>query len=67
MIEVYSTQTCPRCKLLKERLNSKNIAFKENEDEKEMLKLGFTSVPMVRTEDDKLLDFGQAISWINSL
>lgn len=67
MIEVYSTQTCPRCKLLKERLNSKNIAFKENEDEKEMLKLGFTSVPMVRTEDNKLLDFGQAISWINSL
>jgi glutaredoxin len=67
MIEVYSTQTCPRCKLLKERLNSKNIAFKENKDEEEMLKLGFTSVPMVRTEDNKLLDFGQAISWINSL
>ena len=67
MIEVYSTQTCPRCKLLKERLNSKNIAFKENKDEKEMLKLGFIYVPMVRTEDNKLLDFGQAISWINSL
>lgn len=67
MIEVYSTQTCPRCKLLKERLNDKNIAFKENKDEKELLKLGFTSVPIVRTEDNKLLDFGQAISWINSL
>ena len=67
MIEVYSTQTCPRCKLLKERLTDKNIAFKENQDEEKMLKLGFTSVPMVRTEDNQLLDFGQAISWINSL
>ena len=32
-----------------------------------MVELGFSTVPMIRTEDGELLDFGQAISWINSL
>ncbi len=67
MIEVYSTEYCPRCKMLKERLNSKNIEFKENQNEEEMANLGFTTIPILKTEDGELLDFGKAIAWINSL
>ncbi len=67
MIEIFSTETCPRCKIIKDRLASKDIDFKENQDEEEMLRLGFTTVPMIKTDDGELLDFGKAISWINSL
>ncbi len=67
MIEVYSTEYCPRCKMLKERLINKNIEFKENQDEKEMADLGFTTIPVLKTDDGEFLDFGKAIAWINSL
>lgn len=66
MIEIFSTQTCPRCKILKEKMKSKGIEFIENQDEEEMKKLGIMSVPVLR-KDGELLDFGKAISWINSL
>ncbi len=67
MIEIYSTQSCPRCKMLKERLENKNIDFKEIQDEKEIIKLGFMTAPIVKKDDGEILDFGKAISWINSL
>lgn len=66
MIEIFSTQTCPRCKILKEKMKSKGVEFIENQDEEEMKKLGIMSVPVLR-KDGELLDFGKAISWINSL
>ncbi|MBQ6631350.1 MAG: hypothetical protein IJH55_04360 [Romboutsia sp.] len=53
--------------MLKQRMTEKNIDFKENNNEEEMANLGFMTVPMLRTDDGELLDFGKAISWINSL
>ena len=67
MIEIFTTESCSRCKMLKQRMIDKNIDFKENNDEEEMAKLGFMTVPMLRTDEGELLDFGKAISWINSL
>lgn len=66
MIEIFSTETCPRCNILKEKMKDKNIDFIENRDIEEMEKLGIMSVPVLR-KDGELLDFGKAISWINSL
>ena len=67
MIEIFTTEGCARCKMLKQRMIDKNIDFKENTDEEEMAKLGFMTVPMIRTDEGELLDFGKAIAWINSL
>lgn len=66
MIEIFSTETCPRCKILKEKMEDKGVDFVENRDIEEMEKLGIMSVPVLR-KDGELLDFGKAISWINSL
>lgn len=66
MIEIFSTETCPRCKILKAKMEDKGVDFVENRDIEEMEKLGITSVPVLR-KDGELLDFGKAISWINSL
>lgn len=64
MITIYTTETCPRCKILKMKLQSKNIEYVENHNEEEMKELGIMSVPYMKV-DDKLMDFAEANAWIN--
>lgn len=64
MIKLYSTH-CPRCKVLVAKLNQKNVKFEEITDINTMEKLGIMSVPMLLV-DDKLMDFKEAVTWINA-
>lgn len=61
---LYSTG-CPRCEILKDRLQEKNILFREVDDMDEMLSLGIMSVPYLLV-DGKLLDFRDSILWVNN-
>lgn len=63
MVILYSTH-CPRCNVLKEKLEDKDIEFTEVNDVDEMLKLNIMSAPMLKVNDD-LLDFKRANDWIN--
>jgi len=63
MVILYSTH-CPRCNVLKEKLENKDIEFTEVNDVDEMLKLNIMSAPMLKVNDD-LLDFKRANDWIN--
>ena len=65
MITIYTTETCPRCMVLKTKLQSKNIEYTENHDIDDMRKLGIMSVPYMMV-DEYLMDFGEAISWVNA-
>jgi len=59
-ITIYSTTTCPYCKMLKDYLGEKNISFEEkiiDQDDsarEEMMKIsnGFQGVPFVVVEKD---------------
>lgn len=62
---LYSTN-CPRCKVLKTKLEQKKIQYEECNDINEMLKLGIETVPMLQI-NDSLLDFKKAVEWINSM
>lgn len=64
MIIIYTTDTCPRCKILKMKLQSKNIEYVENHNEKEMEELGIMTVPYIEV-DGRLMDFADANTWIN--
>lgn len=64
MITVYSTPTCPRCKILKTKLAQKEIPYEECMDEAKMQSMGILSVPVMAV-DDKLLDFSEAIKYVN--
>ncbi len=61
----YSTG-CPRCSVLKQKLESKNIEFETVTDVDKMLELGIQSAPNLSV-DGKILDFSKAIKWINSI
>lgn len=59
---LYSTG-CPKCKVLKTKLNQKNIKFEENNDVALMQKKGFTVVPKLEV-NGLVMDFKEAVDWI---
>lgn len=62
MITLYTIH-CPACNVLKKKLDSKGIEYKEVTDKQVMLDKGFTSMPMLEV-DGQVLDFNGAIRWI---
>ena len=63
---IYTTPTCDRCKVLKTKMTAKGIEFIEIQDAEIMKQKGINFVPVLEV-DDKLLEFGEANSFINSL
>lgn len=64
MVTVFTTDTCPRCKVLKTKLQQKGIDFQECRDIDEILRRGIQSVPVLEVEG-KLLDFSEALKYVN--
>ena len=65
MITLYSTG-CPKCKVLEMKMKQKNIEYKLFTDIDMMLDMGIKSAPNLRLEDGNILDFSEALKWVNS-
>lgn len=63
-IVLYSNG-CPRCKILKSKLDAKDIQYTENSSVDEMLALGITNVPVLSLNGE-LMEFGEAVKWVNN-
>lgn len=61
-VVLYSTG-CPKCNVLKRKLDGAGIKYEVVNDADEMLKLGMKSAPALSVNGD-ILDFGKAISWV---
>lgn len=64
-IILYSTG-CPKCSILKRKLDDKGVTYEENHDTNAMLALGIKFVPALMV-GDKLMDFARAVQWVNQL
>lgn len=64
MVVLYSTG-CPRCEILKEKLQNKGIFFDVVEDKGKIVSMGFTSVPVLIV-DGVIMDFREAVNWANA-
>ena len=64
-IVFYSTD-CPKCKVLKAKLDSKGIDYTIFNDVDRMVEMGITTVPDLMV-DGKLMNFKESIDWLNSL
>lgn len=60
---LYSTN-CPKCKVLKEKLDNLHIDYTVCDDMNLMIEKGFLSVPMLEV-DDKTMTFNEAIRWLS--
>ena len=65
-IIVYSSPTCPRCKMLKMELSKKGISFQSCEDEEEVLRVVGPEIPVLYAEG-RYMKFKEAIDWVKRL
>lgn len=61
---LYSTG-CPKCSVLKRKLEKAGIAFSESHDIEEMRSLGMMSAPALLVGDELML-FSDAVRWVDS-
>lgn len=64
MVTLYSTG-CPKCNVLKKKLDLKGIKYEEIDSIEQMIEIGITKVPMLNTGTN-LLEFKEANDWINN-
>ena len=62
-IIMYSTG-CPKCRILKMKLDASGLPFTVHDDIDEMMALGFRSVPVLSV-DGVNYTFSDAVRWIN--
>ena len=62
----FYTTNCPKCSILKKKLDDKNLAYNICEDVDSMLQKGITSAPALEI-DEKILGFKEAVNFINNL
>ena len=59
---LYTLPDCPLCTVTKVKLNAKNIPFDICIDEKEMDKLGIDRLPVLKTDNEELLEFSEIMT-----
>lgn len=64
-VTLYSTG-CPKCTILKKKMDSKDIKYETISDVDLMQEKGFTELPMLEINGG-IMNFKDAISWINGL
>ena len=57
---------CPRCKIIEKMLEDKGIRYKKITDTEEMLRLGLTNVPWIKTKDT-IMNFKDSIDYRNNI
>lgn len=63
-VVLYSTG-CPKCKVLKAKLDNTWIKYEIVDDVDEMLSLGISTVPCLGV-DGKVLNFKESMKWIDN-
>jgi glutaredoxin len=58
----YSTG-CPKCKILKSKLDEKNIPYEICSDPQIMIDKGFKTVPMLEV-NNKIMNYTESVNWI---
>lgn len=63
---ILYTTGCPKCTVLKKKLEEKGIEYQVCDSVEEMSKMGFTHVPMLSV-DGEVMNFSAANVWVNNL
>ena len=63
---IFYTSNCPKCKILKAKLDEKNIEYDIFDNIDGMIKKGFTSMPMLEI-DGEVKNFLESINWIKGI
>jgi len=62
---ILFSNNCPKCKILKTKLDQKQITYEECNDVDIMIENGFLSMPMLQVNGENM-NFNEAIKWVIS-
>ena len=62
-VTLYTTG-CPKCTVLKAKLDAKGITYTVKSNTEEMVRRGFDYLPMLEV-DAIVYDFAKAVKWVN--
>ena len=62
---IFHSTKCSKCKVLETKMKNKNINYEENNDIDLMISKGILSAPCLEI-DGKILDFKNAVEWVNN-
>lgn len=65
-VTLYSSPTCPKCKVIEAKFKKKSIEVIKEIDEDVIIAKGLKSIPWVQLQDGSMLDFKAANDWINA-
>lgn len=63
MVKIYTQSNCPKCRILKSKMEEKNIEYFECDNLKEMQQKNILYIPVLEVEGN-LLGFSEALNWI---
>jgi glutaredoxin len=62
---IMYTTGCPKCKVLASKLNAKGVEYETCTDTSVMESKGIETLPVLSV-DGKLLEFSDAVKWVNN-
>ncbi len=66
MVKIYTSPTCGICKIMKMKMDSKNIPYEESMDYDKLVDEDIFSLPVLELEDGTLLSTpGEMNQWID--
>lgn len=63
---ILHSNNCPRCRILEDKLNSKNVKFQKHFDAAHLREQGFMTAPVLQV-GDKYMAFVEANDYINEM
>lgn len=63
---LYTTQGCPKCRILKQRLDEAGLQYTETQDVSKLIEMGFQSAPILEKDNGELLGFKEALDYIKA-
>lgn len=64
---LYSTISCPMCKMLATKMDEKGIRYEKVVDEDVLASKNIMHVPILETDDGRMMDLAEAMFYINNL
>ena len=63
---LYTSDTCDRCKIIKQMLNVHSVSYVEITDKDYMIDLGIESVPAIEVDNKIISEYPSVLSWLEN-
>lgn len=63
---LYSTPSCPMCRMLAQKMDERHIPYEKIMDVDVLEQKGISHVPVLETDDGRMMDLAEALKFITT-